>query len=152
MPLKCVKGSNIWETLLQHRAYRGTSIATQNSVACKQISPLDYTWITHVILFLYKHGKHANTHNCILVENPSVSFWPRSSLQETPARINGAFLLCGGKPHTHSVTRTRSRGNPLTHSHAPDLCKCQTVGERVYLGEVWYFYTFFSCLNVTLSY
>lgn len=84
-------------------------------------------------------------HNCVPVENPRVSFWPRSTLDtgtEVPAYINGAFLLCGGKPHTHSVTRTHSQGNPLTYSHAPALCKCQTVGERVYLGAVWYFYTF----------
>lgn len=84
-------------------------------------------------------------HNCVPVENPRVSFWPWSTLDtgtEAPAYINGAFLLCGGKPHTHSVTRTHSQGNPLTYSHAPALCKCQTVGERVYLGAVWYFYTF----------
>lgn len=90
------------------------------------------TWDTHI-------------HNCIPVENPRVSFWPWSTLDtgtEAPAYINGAFLLSRGKPHTHSMTRIRSQGNPLTYSHAPAFCKCQTVRERVYLGAVWYFYTF----------
>lgn len=67
-----------------------------------------------------------------------------------PAYINRAFLLGGGKPHTQTAyTRTHSQGNPLTYSHAPALCKCQTVGERVYLGVAWYFYTFLYCLSLS---
>lgn len=42
------------------------------------------------------------------------------------------------------------RANPLrTPTLHPELCKCQTVGERVYLGVARYFYTFHYCFTLT---
>lgn len=99
----------------------------------------------HTLLCKHTHT-YTNTraHTVYLWKIP-VSFWPRSTFNtgtEEPGYINGAFLSSGGKPRPHGVTRTHSQGSPLTHSHARALCKCQAVGERVYLGATGYFYTF----------
>lgn len=132
-------------SLLRPGAYWGASVCLLKLCGVKTDFPsavhMDHTRHT----FLCKHGKHANTYTSVYLWKIPVSFWPRSTLDsatEAPDYINGAFLSCGGKPHTHCVMRTHSQGNPLTYSHAPALCKCQTVGERVYLGAPRYFYTF----------
>lgn len=105
--------------------------------------PLNYTSMAHVTHF-DANMRNTHTHTVYLWKIP-FSFQPRSTFDtgtEELVEINGAFLSCGGEPHPHGVTRTHSEGSPLKHSHARALCKCQTVGERVYLGAVWYFYTF----------
>lgn len=89
--------------------------------------------------------RNTHTHTQYTCGKSHFFFQPRSTFDtvtEEPVEINGAFLSCGGEPHPLSMTRTHSEGSPLTHSHARALCKCQTVGERVYLGAAWYFYTF----------
>lgn len=100
----------------------------------------------HTLLCKHIHT-HTNTHarphtHSLPVENPSFLLTSVHTGTEEPVYINGAFLSSGGKPRPHGVTGTHSQGSPLTHSHARALCKCQAVGERVYLGAVGYFYTF----------
>ncbi len=112
--------------------------------------------------FLCKHGKHANTRrhtdNYISVENPSflltlVNTWHRD---RSTSVHQWSFSLRWRETSFAYVDavcmETHSQGKPLTCSHAPALCKCQTVRERVYLGAVWYFYTFrAAALSLSLS-
>lgn len=119
--------------------------------------PLSITRESHTLkrhIFLGKHVRHANTcthtHIQLYTCGKSQSFlltlvhtWHMDS---STSLHQWSFSLRWRETsytriHT-TCTGTHSQGNPLTYSHAPALCKCQTVGEGVYLGALWYFYTF----------
>ncbi len=126
-----------------------------SAAAWKQISLLNYAWITqfkmtHISMQTWKTCKHTQAHRQLYICGKSQSFlltlvntWHRD---RSTSVHQWSFSLRWRETSYAYVDavcmETHSQGKPLTCSHAPALCKCQTVRERVYLGAVWYFYTF----------
>lgn len=101
---------------------------------------------THKHKQLYTGGKFQSFHltlsctwhrisSTILHQWTFSLWWRETSYTEVYAQQAQAH------PHRANPSHT-----PTLH---PELCKCQTVGERVYLGVGWYFYTFHYCFTLT---
>ena len=153
-PWRCVKGPGISLCTVAMRTSSSDTRPTEEHPSKLPAKALQYenrfpSSITHetatsyISVQTWETCKHAQLYPCGKSQFPSDPGPHSTEGTEAPAYINGAFLSCGGKPRTHTAWREHTRR--ATPSQTPTIqpfCKCQTIGEMVYLGVVGYFYTF----------